>query len=226
VSLSAFQLYRVYAEEEDFDAARAVCEHAIAVGHPDHLATAHKLLGAVLVDLGEYTESAAAYRVAAEDPRPDVRLPSLIELAKVTAQLGDEDETKAIFRRVIASGQREYVVQAQTCLAQMHTEAGEVSEALAALRTVLEAGEGEWASVCVTLLGLLLVQHPQAYDEVMELARLAAGHADPDAAFKARLLLDHDDRRQTTCAPATWPRPGGCCAGPVTAGRPRSRSGP
>ncbi|MGP3910140.1 hypothetical protein [Nonomuraea sp. 10N515B] len=201
VSLSAFQLYRVYAEEGDFDAARAVCEHAIAVGHPDHLATAHKLLGAVLVDLGEYTESAAAYRVAAEDPRPDVRLPSLIELAKVTAQLGDEDETKAIFRRVIASGQREYVVQAQTCLAQMHTEAGEVSEALAALRTVLEAGEGEWASVCVTLLGLLLVQHPQAYDEVMELARLAAGHVDPDAAFKARLLLDHDDRRQPLADP-------------------------
>ncbi|MGI5282583.1 hypothetical protein ACQEVF_04550 [Nonomuraea polychroma] len=201
VSLSAFQLYQLYAEEEDFDAARAVCEHAIAAGHPSHLAMAHKLLGAVLVDLGEYAESAAAYRVSAEDPRPDVRLPSLIELAKVTAQLGDEDETKAIFRRVIASGQREYVMQAQACLAQMHTEAGEVAEALAALREVLEAGEYEWASVCVTLLGLLLDQHPEAYEEVMELARGAAEHPDPDAAFKARLLLDHDDRRQPLADP-------------------------
>ncbi|MGP3956924.1 hypothetical protein ACTWPT_13060 [Nonomuraea sp. 3N208] len=201
VSLSAFQLYRVYAEEEDFDAARAVCEHAIAVGHSDHLAMAHKLLGAALVDLGEYAESAAAYRVAAEDPRPDVRLPSLIELAKVTAQLGDEDETKAIFHRVIASGQREYVVQAQACLAQMHTEAGEVADALAALRAVLEAEEDEWAAVCVTLLGLLLAQHPEAYDEVMELARLAAGHVDPDAAFKARLLLEHDDLGQPLADP-------------------------
>ncbi|RVX38338.1 hypothetical protein EDD27_0634 [Nonomuraea polychroma] len=201
VSLSAFQLYQLYAEEKDFQAARAVCEHAIAAGHPDHLAMAHKLLGAVLVDLGEYAESAAAYRVAAEDPRPDVRLPSLIELAKVTAQLGDEDETKAIFRRVIASGQREYAVQAQACLAQMHTEAGEVAEALAALRTVLQAGEYEWASVCVTLLALLLDQHPEAYDEVMELARGAAEHTDPDAAFKARLLLDHDDRRQPLADP-------------------------
>ncbi|WP_188190123.1 tetratricopeptide repeat protein [Nonomuraea sp. SYSU D8015] len=201
VSRSAFRLYQRYAEEEDFESAREMCEHAIAVGHPDHLAMAHKLLGAVLVDLGEYAESAAAYRVAAEDPRPEIRLPSLIELAKVTAQLGDDDETKAIFHRVIASGQREYVVQAQACLAQMHTEAGETAEALAALRAVLEAGESEWASVCVTLLGLLLDQRPEAYDEVIELVRLAAGHDDPDAAFKARLLLDHDDRRQPLADP-------------------------
>ncbi|MFI7700136.1 tetratricopeptide repeat protein [Nonomuraea sp. NPDC049480] len=201
VARSAFRLYQVYAEEEDFEAAREMCEHAIAVGHPDHLAMAHKLLGAVLVDLGEYAESAAAYRVAAEDPRPEIRLPSLIELAKVTAQLGDEDETKAIFHRVIASGQREYVVQAQACLAQMHTEAGEAAEALAALRAVLEAGESDWASACVALLGLLLDQRPEVYDEVMELARLAAGHEDPDAAFKARLLLDHDSRQQPLADP-------------------------
>ncbi|TDD21418.1 tetratricopeptide repeat protein [Nonomuraea diastatica] len=196
VSLSAFRLYQLYAEAEEFGAAREVCEHAIAVGHPDHLAMAHKLLGAVLVDLGEYADSAAAYRVAAEDPRPDIRLPSLMELAKVTAQLGDEDETKAIFHRVIASGQREHAVEAQACLAQMHTEAGEVAEALAALRAVLEAGESAWASISVTLLGILLEQHPDAHDEIMELAAFAAGHADADAAFKAGLLLDHDAMQQ------------------------------
>ncbi|MER5998763.1 tetratricopeptide repeat protein [Nonomuraea angiospora] len=201
VSLSAFRLYQIYAEEEEFEQARQVCEHAIAVGHPDHLAMAHKLLGAVLVDLGEYAESAAAYRVAAEDPRPDIRLPSLIELAKVTASLGDVEETKAIFRRVIASGQREYVVQAQACLAQMHVEAGETAEALAALRAVLEAGEDEWASICVTLLGLLLDQHPEVYDEAMELARFASGHDDPDAAFKATLLLEHAARQQPLADP-------------------------
>ncbi|MGN9837829.1 hypothetical protein ACTMTI_06890 [Nonomuraea sp. H19] len=201
VALSAFRLYRMYAEEGDFEAAREVCEHAIAVGHPDQLAMAHKLLGAVLVDLGEYADSAAAYRVAAEDPRPEIRLPSLIELAKVTAQLGDDDETKAIFHRVIASGQREYVVQAQACLAQMHTEAGAVADALAALRAVLEAGESEWASISVTLLGLLLDQHPEAYDEVMALARTATEHADPDAAFKATLLLEHAARQQPLADP-------------------------
>ncbi|MFI6734735.1 tetratricopeptide repeat protein [Nonomuraea sp. NPDC050451] len=201
VSLSAFRLYQIYAEEEEFEQARQVCEHAIAVGHPDHLAMAHKLLGAVLVDLSEYAESAAAYRVAAEDPRPDIRLPSLIELAKVTASLGDVEETKAIFRRVIASGQREYVVQAQACLAQMHVEAGETAEALAALRTVLEAGEDEWASICVALLGLLLDQHPEVYDEAMELARFATGHDDPDAAFKATLLIEHAARQQPLADP-------------------------
>ncbi|MFC4005839.1 tetratricopeptide repeat protein [Nonomuraea purpurea] len=201
VSLSAFQLYTLYAEEEEFEAAREVCEHAIAVGGPDHLAMAHKLLGAVLVDLGEYAESASAYRVAAEDHRPEIRLPSLIELAKVTAQLGDVEETKAIFRRVIAGGQREHVVQAQACLAQMHTEAGEAPEALAMLRAVIEADEEEWGSICVALLGLLADQCPQAYDEVMELARLAAGHQDPDTAFKARLLLEHAARQQPLADP-------------------------
>ncbi|MET7330115.1 tetratricopeptide repeat protein [Nonomuraea sp. NPDC005650] len=201
VSLSAFRLYQIHAEEEEYEQARQVCEHAIAVGHPDHLAMAHKLLGAVLVDLGEYAESAAAYRVAAEDPRPDIRLPSLVELAKVTASLGDVEETKAIFRRVIASGQREYVVQAHACLAQMNVEAGETAEALAALRAVLEAGEDEWASICVTMLGLLLDQHPEVYDEAMELARFASGHDDPDAAFKATLLLEHAARQQPLADP-------------------------
>ncbi|MGW0807403.1 hypothetical protein [Nonomuraea sp. NPDC002799] len=201
VALSAFQLYQLYAEEEEFESAREVCEHAIALGSPDHLAMAHKLLGAVLVDLGEYAESAAAYRVAAEDPRPDVRLPTLIELAKVTAQLGDVAETQAIFRRVVASGQREYAVQAQACLAQMHTEAGEAPEALAAVRAVLEAGESEWGSICVTLLSMLLEHHQDAYDEIMELAGLAAGHEDPDVAFKAGLLLQHAAMRQPLADP-------------------------
>ncbi|MFB4266724.1 tetratricopeptide repeat protein [Nonomuraea sp. GTA35] len=201
VALSAFQLYQLHAEQGDFDAAREACEHAIAVGSPDHRAMAYKLLGAVLVDLGEYADSAAAYRVAAEDPRPDLRLPSLIELAKVTAQLGDEEETKAIFHRVIASGHREFAVQAQACLAQMHTEAGEPAEALAALRAVLESGDHEWPSGCVTLLGLLLDQHPEEREAVVELLELAARHDDQDTAFKAALLLDHAARQQPLADP-------------------------
>ncbi|MEU0571579.1 tetratricopeptide repeat protein, partial [Nonomuraea sp. NPDC005983] len=201
VALSAFQLYQLYADEEDFEAAREVCEHAIAVGHPDHLAMAYKLLGAVLVDLGEYAESVAAYARAAEDPRPELRLPALIEQAKVTAQLGDVEATKAIFHRVIASGQQEYALEAQACLAQMHTEAGEVAEALAAVRAVLAAGESEWSSISVTLLGMLLDRHSDAYDEIMELIRAAAEHDDPDAAFKAALLLDHAARQQPLADP-------------------------
>ncbi|TYB66100.1 tetratricopeptide repeat protein [Nonomuraea sp. PA05] len=201
VALAAFRLYQIHAENDDFDAAREACEHAIAVGSPEHRAMAHKLLGAVLVDLGEYAESAAAYRVAAEDPRPDLRLPALIELAKVTAQLGDEEETKAIFHRVIASGHREYAAQAQVCLAQMHTEAGEPAEALAALRAVLESGDDEWSAAGVTLLGLLLDQHPEARDAIMEVLGLAAGHDDQDTAFKAALLLDHAARQQPLADP-------------------------
>ncbi|WP_219527413.1 tetratricopeptide repeat protein [Nonomuraea guangzhouensis] len=201
VSLSAFRLFQMYADEEDFAAAREVCEYAIAVGHPDHLATAHRLRGAVLVDLGEYAEAAASYATAAEDPRPEERLPALIEQAKVTAQLGDVVATKAIFHRVIASGQREYAVEAQACLAQMHTEAGEVAAALAALRAVLEAGESEWSSICVTLLGLLLDRHPDERESLMALVLDAAEHDDPDTAFKAALLIDHAARQQPLADP-------------------------
>ncbi|MEU7853956.1 tetratricopeptide repeat protein [Nonomuraea sp. NPDC049141] len=201
VSLSAFRLFQMYADEEDFVAAREACEHAIAVGHADHLATAHRLRGAVLVDLGEYAEAAASYATAAEDPRPEERLPALIEQAKVTAQLGDVVATKAIFHRVIASGQREYAVEAQACLAQMHTEAGEVAEALAALRAVLEAGESEWSSICVTLLGLLLDRHPDDRESLMALVLDAAEHDDPDTAFKAALLIDHAARQQPLADP-------------------------
>lgn len=201
VSLSAFRLYRQYADEARFEEARAVCEHAVAAGHPDHLSMAYKLLGAVLVDLGEYAESVAAYARAAEDPRPEMRLPALLEQAKVIGHLGDEDRTKAIFRRVIASGQREYALEAQACLAQLHTEAGEVAEALDALRVVLTAGESEWASVSVTLLAMLLERHAEAYEEIMELVCAASRHPDPDAAFKAALLLDHDARREPLSDP-------------------------
>ncbi len=201
VSQSAFRLYRLYAEEEAYDAARQVCEHAIAVGHPDHLAMAYKLLGAVLVNLGEYAESLDAYARAAEDPRPELRLPALLAQAKVHAQLGDEETTRAIFHRVIASGQREYAVQAHACLAQLHTEAGEAAQALIALRAVLEAGESPWSSPCVTLLALLLDQHPSSYEPAMELVRAAAAHPDPDTAFKAALLLDQDARRRPMADP-------------------------
>ncbi|NUW40275.1 tetratricopeptide repeat protein [Nonomuraea rhodomycinica] len=201
VSLSAFRLYRIHADEGDFAAAREACEHAIAVGHPDHLTMAYKLLGAVLVDLGEYAESVEAYARAAEDPRPDVRLPALIEQAKVIAQLGDMAATRAIFERVIASGQRDYALEARACLAQLHTEAGEVDEALTALRAVFAAGESPWASVSATLLGMLLEQHPERREAIIELAGEVAGHPDQDAAFKAGLLLDHDARHRPRADP-------------------------
>jgi tetratricopeptide (TPR) repeat protein len=119
----------------------------------------------------------------------------------VTAQLGDVTATKAIFHRVVASGQRDYAVEAQACLAQMHTEAGEVAEALAALRAVLAAGESDWSSISVTLLGLLLDQHPDERESVMALVAEAAEHEDPDAAFKAALLLDHAARQQPLADP-------------------------
>ncbi|MEU7892461.1 tetratricopeptide repeat protein [Nonomuraea sp. NPDC049152] len=191
VALSAFRLYTIYADGEDYEAAREVCERAIAVGHPDHLTMAYKLLGAVLVDLGEYTESLEAYRRAAEDGRPELRLPALIEQAKVTAQLGDVETTRAIFRRVIASGNPEFAVEAHACLGQMAVEAGQYAEAIEELRAVLDAGESEWSSITVTMLGMLLDQAPGHREDVLAILRAATEHADQDAAFRAALVLEH-----------------------------------
>lgn len=202
VAQSAFRLYAIYAERQEYEAAREVCERAIAVGHPDHLTMAYNLLGAVLVDLGEYTEALAAYRAAAEDGRPEIRLPVLIEQAKVTAQLGDVAATRAIFHRVIASGHEQYAVEAHACLAQMHAEAGEHAEAVAELRAVLEAGASDWSSISVTMLGMLLDQAPGERENILALLRAAAGHEDADAAVKAGLLLEHAAHQEPLADPA------------------------
>jgi tetratricopeptide (TPR) repeat protein len=205
VSLAAFRLYRLYAEREEYDAAREVIAHAIAVGHADHLTMAHKLLGAVLFDLGEYAQARDAYRRAAEDPRPEVRLPALIEEAKLTAQLGDEDATKANFHRVIASGHAEYAIEAKACLGQMHTEAGQATEALAFWREVLDSGDTRWAGAAVTCLAILFDQAGDGASErenILTVLRDATGHPDADAAFKARQLLDHAAVQQPLADPA------------------------
>ncbi len=190
VALSAFRLYSVYADDEDYEAAREVCERAIAVGHPDHLTMAYKLLGAVLVDLGEYAESLEAYRRAAEDSRPELRLPALIEQAKVSAQLGDVETTRAIFHRVIASGHAEFAVEAHACLGQMAVEAGQYAEAVEELRAVLDAGASEWCSISVSMLGMLLDQAPAHREEILAMLRAATEHEDQDAAFRAALVLE------------------------------------
>ncbi|MFI7613830.1 tetratricopeptide repeat protein [Nonomuraea terrae] len=192
VSLAALRLHGVYAEQARFAAAREVCEHAVAVGHPDHRAMAYRLLGAVLDELGEHAESAAAYRVAAEDPRPEIRLPALIGLAEVSARLGEDAEAKALLRRVVASGHPAHAVHAWACLARTHAEAGETDAALASVWAVLEEGEHTWAPACVGLLGQLLDRDPDARDEIAELAVLASRHPDRDAAFQGALLLEHD----------------------------------
>ncbi|MFG2072253.1 tetratricopeptide repeat protein [Nonomuraea maritima] len=220
VALASFRLHRMYADAGRFAAAREVLEHAVAAGDEGHRAEAYGLLGAVLAELGEDGEAAAAYRVAAEDPRPGVRLPALVELAEVTARLGGEGEAWSLLRRVVASGHAEHAVRARAVLARMQAETGEAAAALASVRAVLEAADGTWAPGCVALLARLLERAPDARDEIAELARTAARHPARDAAFLGALLLGHDALRPPPDAPAEGP-----ALPDVDAGLERFRSG-
>ncbi|MCW2902125.1 MAG: hypothetical protein JWO67_4390 [Streptosporangiaceae bacterium] len=205
VSRAAFRLYQRYAARHEYEAAREVITRAIAVGHADHLATAHKLLGAVLFDLGEYARARDAYRRAAQDPRPELRLPALIEEAKLTAQLGDEEAAEAVFHRVIAAGHAEYALEAKACLGQLHTEAGQAGTALAFWREVLDSGDRRWAQTAVTSLAVLYDEvgaDTLEREEIVATLRSTTEHPVPEAAFKARQVLDHAAMQKPLADPA------------------------
>src|SRR5207249_774602 len=122
-SKAAFRLYMLYAELGEFDECRRVVEHAIAVGDPAARGMAEKLLGGALFDLGEHAEARDAYRRAAEDHRPEIRLDALIEESKLTREFGDEEGARAILRRVVESGHARFALEARACLGQVYAEA-------------------------------------------------------------------------------------------------------
>ncbi|WP_433337915.1 tetratricopeptide repeat protein [Spirillospora sp. CA-294931] len=190
-SKAAFRLYQIYAEQGHFDECRRVMEHAIAVGDPAERGLAEKLLGAALFDLDEHVEARDAYRRAAEDHRPEVRLDALIQVSKFARQLGDEEEARAILRRVVESGHPKFAPEARACLGQVHSEAGEVDEAVECWRIVLES-DSEFHAGAVTFLGTLLhgldADDPR-HAEIVALLRTATALDDPDVSFQARMTL-------------------------------------
>ncbi|MFG1684681.1 hypothetical protein ACGFNP_31280 [Nonomuraea sp. NPDC049269] len=190
-SQAAFRLYSIYADRAEFEDCRRVMEHAIAVGDPAERGLAEKLLGAVLFDLGELVEARDAYRRAAEDHRPEIRLDALIQESKFTRELGDEEGARAVLWRVVESGHPRFALEARACLGQVYSEAGEVDEALACWRVVL-GGDSDFHQGAVACLGLLL--HGLAGDdprraEVVALLGQAAELDDADVAFQARMTL-------------------------------------
>ncbi|MGH3391267.1 MAG: hypothetical protein ACRDOO_20560, partial [Actinomadura sp.] len=188
---AAFRLYTIYAERAEFAECRRVVEHAIAVGDPAERGMAEKLLGAALFDLGEPAEAREAYRRAAEDHRPEVRLDALIQQSKFTRELGDEEEARAILRRVVESGHPRFALEARACLGQVHAEAGEVDDAVACWQVVL-GSDSRFHRGAVLWLGTLLAGLP-ADDprraEIVALLTRATELDDPDVAFQARLTL-------------------------------------
>ncbi|WP_329245484.1 tetratricopeptide repeat protein [Actinoallomurus sp. NBC_01490] len=194
-SQAAFRLYSIYAERGEFDECRRVMEHAIAVGDPAERGMAEKLLGAALFDLGEHLEAREAYRRAADDHRPEVRLDALIQESKFARELGDEEESRAILWRVVESGHPRFALEARACLGQVYSEAGEVDDAVACWRVVLETGS-EFHQGAVHFLGMLLHGLPAADPrraEIVALLRRAAEFDDPDVAFQAQMTLTQAD---------------------------------
>lgn len=194
-SRAAFRLYTIYAERAEFDECRRVMEHAIAVGDPVERGMAEKLLGAALFDLGEHLEAREAYRRAAEDHRPEVRLDALIQESKFTRELGGEEEARAILRRVIDAGHPRFALEARACLGQVYSEAGDVDDAIACWRVVIETGS-EFHQGAVHFLGMLLHGLP-ADDprrvEIVALLRQVTELDDPDVAFQAQMTLSRAD---------------------------------
>ncbi|MFC4012951.1 hypothetical protein ACFOY2_37385 [Nonomuraea purpurea] len=192
-SRAAFRLYTIHARRPEFEECRRVMEHAIAVGDPAERGMAEKLLGAALGDLGEKAEARDAYRRAAEDHRPEIRLDALIQESKFTHELGDEEEARALLRRVVESGHPRYALVARACLGQVYAEAGEVEDALDCWRTVLGA-ESEFHAGAVSSLGTLLhglpAEDPRRAD-VIAVLRQASELADPDVAFQAQMTISY-----------------------------------
>ncbi|MEU5883028.1 tetratricopeptide repeat protein [Spirillospora sp. NPDC047279] len=190
-SKAAFRLYSIHAARGEFGDCRRVMEHALAAGDPAERGRSEKLLGAALVDLGEPIEALEAYRRAAEDHRPEIRLDALIEQSKLARELGDDEECRALLRRVAETGHPRFSVEARACLGQVHAEDHEIDEAVACWRVVLDA-ESEFHIGAVHFLGMML--HGLADDDprrtaIIELLHRAAELDDSDVSFQARLTL-------------------------------------
>ncbi|GAA2422353.1 hypothetical protein GCM10010191_37630 [Actinomadura vinacea] len=196
---AAFRLYSIHARRGEFAACRRVMEHAIAVGDPAERGPAEKLLGAALFDLGENAEAREAYRRAAADHRPEIRLDALIQESKFTREMDGaegEREARAILWRVVESGHPEFALEARACLGQVYSEAGEVADAVDCWRAVLEGGS-EFRKGAVHFLGMLLTGLPPDDPRRAEIGELLerAGEIDddPDLAFQAGMILAHAD---------------------------------
>lgn len=190
---AAFRLYPIYAARGEFEECRRVVEHAIAAGDPAERAMAEKLLGSVLYDLDEQAEARAAFRRAAADPRPEVRLDALVELAKYARQAGDDAEAYELLWQVVRAGDAGYALTARACLGQVYAEDGDAAGALDCWRAVLAAGDPEYLGATVHFLALLLdgldpTDTESRGEAAALLAEIAAG-ADPEAAFQAKRIL-------------------------------------
>lgn len=189
-SLGAGKLYALHVD--DTDVTRRLAEQIIELGHPEHLAWGHVLRGGVLVALDDPAGAARAYERAAQDPRPSVRLRSLIQLSLQLRRTDRIPQAREVLQRVIESRHPRYGLEALGVLAELQRDTGEVEAAIETFGQVVASGHPDKAPRAAYHVGVL------RYDRGDEAAaaeafRLAAEAEDTTVAHEAALALSMMD---------------------------------
>ncbi|MDA3626663.1 tetratricopeptide repeat protein [Saccharopolyspora sp. WRP15-2] len=189
-SLGAAKLYALHAEEPE--TARRLAERIIAYRHPEHLGWGHVLLGGVLEDLGDAAGAAEAFRAAADDPRPGIRLHALIHLGMQLRALEQPDQAREIYQRVINTRHPHFSVEAWGVLAELQRDEGDVAGAIESFGRVLASEHPDKAPLAAYNLGVLQYEHGDA-EEAATAFRRAAQAEDARVAHQAELALSMMD---------------------------------
>lgn len=198
-SLGAAKLYALHADEPG--TARELADKIVALAHPEHLAWGHVLRGGVLEDLGETTGAAAAYELAAQDPRPKVRLHALIRLAIQLERVQQPQRAAEQLQRVIDTRHPDYAAEALGVLAELQRDGGDLAAAMESFARVAGSGHPDKAPLAAYHLGVL------RYDQddltgATEAFQQAAAATDGNVAQQAQRALSMMDP-QRAGAPAT-----------------------
>ncbi|WP_175548033.1 tetratricopeptide repeat protein [Saccharopolyspora flava] len=189
-SLGAGKLYALHVD--DTDVTRRLAEQIIELGHPEHLAWGHVLLGGVLVALDDPAGAARAYERAAQDPRPSVRLHALIQLSLQLRRMERMPEARRALQRVIDSRHPRLSLEALGVLAEIQRDTGEVDAAIETFGLVVASGHPDKAPRAAYHVGVLRYERGER-DAAIESFRVAAQAEDTNVAHEAELALSTMD---------------------------------
>ncbi|MFC7343342.1 tetratricopeptide repeat protein [Saccharopolyspora griseoalba] len=188
-SLGAAKLYALHADEAA--TARELADRIIALAHPEHLAWGHVLRGGVLEDLDEPAGAAEAYELAAQDPRPKVRLHALIRLS-IQLRRTQPQRAREVLQQVIDTRHPDYAVEALGVLAELQRDAGDPAAAIETFGRVVDSGHPDKAPLAAYHLGVLRYDQDDL-DGAAEAFRRAARATDANLAHQAELALSMMD---------------------------------
>ncbi|GAB3687615.1 tetratricopeptide repeat protein [Saccharopolyspora tripterygii] len=192
-SLGAGKLYALHVGETEVT--KQLAEKIIELGHPEHLAWGHVLLGGVLVALDDPAGAARAYERAARDPRPSVRLRALIQLSLQLRRLDRVEQAREALQRVIDSRHPRYGLEALGVLAELQRDTGEVEAAIETFGMVVASGHPDKAPRAAYHVGVLRYDLGDE-DAAAESFRLAADAEDAHVAHEAALALSMMDSEE------------------------------